>query len=193
MKNVVEQFKNAIQIQDLTFDKPCYVFDAVFEDRYPITEIKESEEDIKIFYSDSDVVDTLNIDDVWTKFSQFDLDKNVVFINRNTDERRKFVSVDECLGDSIDFNVADEFESIFEIPSPMVDKHEIVQNIVRVINESSDEQLAIISKHIVGDTMANMIDCDREAVMDTLEGTLEHSTEKFILHLNTKLVELKII
>jgi len=106
MEKLIEEFKNAITTQDLTFDRPCCVFNGTTEDRYQILGVIEYNSHINIYYDDWGVsINTMNIDDVWTEFCTVDSSKPVQFIYKSDGNISKFVGVDDCLGDAIDFNV----------------------------------------------------------------------------------------
>ncbi len=108
MEELIVEFKDAIQKQDLGFDECCFVYDTEIEDKCRIAEVIETDVEVQIFYDEDWSVSTMTIDELWTQFCAVDSSKPVVFINKETGERKKSVGVDDCLGTTIDFNVEAE-------------------------------------------------------------------------------------
>ena len=273
MEKLIEEFKNAITKQDLTFDRPVCVFNNTTEDRYPVIDVIEYDSKIVIFYSDW-VEDsfTMNIDDVWTRFCTVDTSKPVHFLYTGDNNLSTFVGVDDCLDTAIDFNVEmsehfldRETDEIFQIKEQkketLINKMQIETAVSNGIDDmfygvakrfqiskyqmpyaelesikKKLEQLMVSTFHgkdtwdnglvniesfrdvtgyrekmikrlnsckrsdlgkmcaiILGEGMIDMIDCDKEAVIDNLEGVLTTSTDEVVADIYDKLTELNVL
>ncbi len=182
-EQLIVDFKNAIQKQDLEFDECCFIFDQDLEDKCRIAEVVEDDTEIKIFYDEDWSISTMTIEELWTQFCAVDSSKPCVFIHNETGERKKFLCVDDCLGTTIDFNVESETAMMNDLRT----------EITRAINRVHPDNLAQICTVVVGKPMVDMIACDAESVIDMLEGTIEHSTDEFIIKCYDELKQMGIV
>lgn len=105
VSNVVEGLKNAVIKQDLLFDVGCYVFDYETENKYLISEVVDEADRVCVYFSGVWDRPTYTVDDVWTALCLVRDTKPLVFINVDNNTEKSFDMVDDCLGDTIDFNV----------------------------------------------------------------------------------------